>query len=114
MRQIDGSVRGVGTLRLRMKNIEVVTADPTQELGELLRDVIAMRLPDFKKSRYQRPAPSGFHTFATAHTKRAKPFHRAIGKQDFDRFGVVHHVAVGKRSRAAGVVSSHPAKRRLS
>ncbi|KWT97635.1 hypothetical protein APY03_1331 [Variovorax sp. WDL1] len=105
--QVDTAVGGVGPLALVVEDVEVVAGDAPHHLGPALGDLGAVLpcqllhvLGDAGGARAERGDGAEVHQFAVR-----QPGARAEH--------VVHHVAVGDRARAAGVVARHAAQRRL-
>ena len=105
----DQQVRGVGVRRTEM--IEVVAGDLAQHLGKARFD-----LGLFAFDRDSAVCATELEIFAGAREASSSGPKRQRSPSDghgVDREHVVHHVAVGDRARAAGVVAGHAAERRL-
>ena len=104
-------VGGVRPLALRAADVDVVAADAPQHL----RHACARSRPArARRSRRARAASAAMRGGAAVHLALgAETRLGAVGQQRVDREHVVHHVAVGDRARAAGVVAGHAAERRL-
>ena len=107
VRQIDRAVGGVGTLVLVVKDVEVVAADPSQDLGPAGVDVGRELLGQGAHVVAQFPRLAAAAGVVTQRQQRA------VGSPRLCATHVVHHVAVGNAAAAAGVVAGHAAQRGL-
>ena len=109
MRQVHRIVGGVGPLRLREEDVEIVATDPAQHLG-----VLRLDLGLLGKGQRRHLVGDGAHRRRhILGPRRAEARPLAIRQDGVDRGHVVDHVAVADGAAAAGIVAGHAAKRAL-
>jgi hypothetical protein len=93
-----------------MEHVEVVASDAPHHFRHLAFDLVALALGDRAQAAHQLAQPSGRRRHLRL---RPQPDIGAVRQQRLGGDHVVHHVAVGDRARAAGVVAGHPSNGRL-
>ena len=111
VREVDAAVGGVRPLALRVEDVEVVAADAAQHLRHL-RSISSRSRSPIARSPSQQLAR---RAAARASISRSGPKRASVPSASSASIAthVVHHVAVGDRARAAGIVAGHAAQRRL-
>jgi hypothetical protein len=105
--EVDGAVVCVGPLVLVVEDVQVVAAHPAQHLGPAGVDV---RAQGVGQGAY---VLADFAAAACGLGVGSEVNQGAIRRPGLGAQHVVHHVAVGDRAAAAGVVAGHSAQRRL-
>ena len=96
--------------RIAPQRVEVVPADPAQQVGKPPRDLIVIVLHDCRHGIEELPLP------AASRRPRRRPAIPpqaqlgAVNQQHPELLHVVHHLAVDNGAGAAGVVPHHPAQ----
>src|SRR5205807_1341881 len=103
----SGTVRRIRVRRTEM--IQVVACDFAQQLGKAGLDLLLFALVKILQLLHELAVSGGVRGLV----QRTETPALACGGHRFDGEHVVHHVAVGDRARAAGVVARHAAERRL-
>ncbi len=93
--------RFTGTLGRRQR-VDVVAADPPQQLRETCGDLVRLA-----RAQFQHQASDERRSTSLASLDRAEPRPAAIGQQRVDRIDVLAHPAVADRAAAAGIVGRH-------
>jgi len=101
----DEQMRGVGVRRPEM--IQVVARHAAQNLGEARGDLVLFALVQGAQLAEQLDVAGRACARVKRLWNRAEAPALAVHGERVDREHVVHHVAVGDRARAAGVVARH-------
>ena len=102
MRQVQAAVGGIGPLRARLEDIEVVAADATHDRRPDAADLVALAVGNRVQSAHNladtlvRQAHVAGRAIAAGEGAPVAP--RAVGQNRIDTGDVMNHVAVGDRA----------------